>query len=125
VGTERKFSECIMGLGKNPHRVITYFPYVFLKIVFGLPYAIGMLSVLSVCNVGVLWPNGCMDQFKVKLGMDAGFGAGHIVLDGNPAPLQRGTAPNFRPCLLTPTAGWIKMPHGTAVGLGPGDTVHN
>jgi len=26
------------------------------------PYAIGPLSVLSVCNVGVLWPNGWMDQ---------------------------------------------------------------
>ena len=28
----------------------------------GSPYAIGPLSVLSVCNVGVLWPNGWMDQ---------------------------------------------------------------
>ena len=34
----------------------------------GLPYAIGLLSVLSVlsclsvCDVGVLWPNGSMDQ---------------------------------------------------------------
>jgi len=28
----------------------------------GLPYAIRPLSVLSVCNVGVLWPNGWMDQ---------------------------------------------------------------
>jgi len=28
----------------------------------GSPYAKGPLSVLSVCNVGVLWPNGWMDQ---------------------------------------------------------------
>jgi len=26
------------------------------------PYATGPLSVLSVCNIGVLWPNGGMDQ---------------------------------------------------------------
>jgi len=36
-----------------------------------------VLSVcLSVCNVGVLWPNGLTDQ--VKLGMQVGFGPGHI-----------------------------------------------
>jgi len=36
---------------------------------------------------------------KMKLHMQVGLGPGHIVLDGDPAPLpQRGTAPlNFRP----------------------------
>jgi len=34
---------------------------------------------------------------KVKLGIEVGFGPGHIVLDGDPAlPSQRGTVPNFR-----------------------------
>jgi len=33
----------------------------------------------------------------MKLGTEMGLDAGHIVLDGNPAPLKRGTAPNFRP----------------------------
>ena len=28
----------------------------------GSPYAIGPLSCLSVCDVGVLWPNGLTDQ---------------------------------------------------------------
>jgi len=28
----------------------------------GSPYATGLLFYLSVCNVGVLWPNGWMDQ---------------------------------------------------------------
>jgi len=28
----------------------------------GLPYAIGPLSVSPVCDTGVLWPNGWMDQ---------------------------------------------------------------
>jgi len=43
----------------------------------GSPYAVGPLSVLSVCNVGVLWPNGWMEQdatwYKV------GLGPGHIL----------------------------------------------
>jgi len=28
----------------------------------GLPYAKEPMSVLSVCNIGILWPNGRMDQ---------------------------------------------------------------
>jgi len=41
---------------------------------------------LSVCNVGVLWPNGWMDQ-------DATWYGGKIVLGGDPAlPTERGTA---------------------------------
>jgi len=34
----------------------------------------------------------------MKLGMEADLGPGHIVLDGDPAPVpKRGTAPNFLP----------------------------
>jgi len=34
----------------------------------------------------------------MKLGMEVCLaGPGHIVLDGDPAPPKRGTAPNFRP----------------------------
>jgi len=34
----------------------------------------------------------------MKLGMEVGLGQGHIVLDGDPAPLpKKGTAPNFLP----------------------------
>jgi len=39
---------------------------------------------------------GCI---KMPLGMEVALGAGHIVLDGDPArppPKKRGTAPNFR-----------------------------
>jgi len=73
--------------------------------VFGQPFvkrfavcyrSVICLSVLSVCNVGVLWPNG--GWIKMKLGVQIGLRPGHIVLDGDPAPPpQRGTAPNFRP----------------------------
>jgi len=44
------------------------------------------LSVLSVCNVGVLWPNGWIDQEATWYGL----GPGDIVLDGDPAPPQKG-----------------------------------
>ena len=44
---------------------------------------------------------------KMKLGMQVGLGPGHIVLDGDPAPLpQRGTPPIFVPYLLWPN-GWM------------------
>jgi len=57
--------------------------------------------------------------------MEVGLGPGHIVLDGDPDPSpERGQSPRiFGPCLLWPTAGWIKMPLGTEVGFGPGDFV--
>jgi len=59
---------------------------------------------------------------KIPLGTEVGLGPGEIVLDGDPAPLQkRGTAAPilFGSCLLWPTAVWIKMPLGTEIGLGP------
>jgi len=47
--------------------------------------------VCTVCNVGVSWPNGRMDQDA--LGTQIGFGPGDIVLDGDHLPLtERGTA---------------------------------
>jgi len=50
------------------------------------------LSVMLVyCGQTVRW-------IKMALGMDMGLGPGHIVLDGNPAPLhKKGAEPqNFR-----------------------------
>jgi len=62
---------------------------------------------------------------KMKLGMEVGLGPGHIVLDGNPAPLpKKGHSPQFLAhARIHQTAGWIKMPFGTEVGLGPSDIV--
>jgi len=61
----------------------------------------------------------------MKLGTEVDLGPGHIVLDGDPAPLsQRNTAPSFRPMSVCgQTAGWIKMPLGREVDLGPGHIV--
>jgi len=55
------------------------------------PYAIGpmsCLSVLFVCNVGVLWPNGWMDQDITWYG-GTGLGPDDIVVDGDPAPPRK------------------------------------
>ena len=54
---------------------------------------------LSVClSVTLVYCSQTVGWIKMKLGMEAGLGSGHIVLDGDPAPPpQRVTAPNFRP----------------------------
>jgi len=62
------------------------------------------LSVLSVCDVGALWPNGWM--IRMKLGMHVDLGPGHIVLDGDLAPLPQTGPPIFGPYLLQPN-GWM------------------
>jgi len=42
----------------------------------------------------------------MNLGMQVGLGHGHIVLDGDTAPLpKKGTAPNFRPMSIV--AKWL------------------
>jgi len=53
------------------------------------------------------------------------IGLGHIALDRDPAPTPKGAQPpqfSIHVC-CGQTAGWIKMPLGTEVGLGPGLTV--
>ena len=79
------------------------------------------LSVCPVCNAGVLWPNGWMDQDATWHGDRPR--PSHIVLDGNPAP-PMGTAPPFLAyaCCGQKT-GWIKTLLDREVGLGPGNTV--
>jgi len=61
----------------------------------------------------------------MALGMEVGLGAGHIVLDGDPAPSpKRGQSPPiFGQCPLWPNAGWTKMSLSMEVGLDPGDFV--
>jgi len=62
---------------------------------------------------------------KMKLGMQVGLGPGHIVLDGDPAPLpKRGRSPQFSARICCgQMAGWIKIPLGREVGLSPSDIV--
>jgi len=51
-------------------------------------YAIGPLSVLSVClSVTLVYCGQTVGWIKMKLGVQVGLGPGHIVLGGDPAPL--------------------------------------
>jgi len=72
----------------------------------GWSYAIGPLSVrlsvcrpvlslcLSVLSVTLVYCGQTVGQIMMKLGTQVGFGPGHIVLDGDPAPPpQRGAEP--------------------------------
>jgi len=62
----------------------------------------------------------------MALGIEVGLGPGHIVLDGNPAPLPKRGAelPQFSAHVYNgQVAGWIKTPLGTEGGLGPGNIV--
>ena len=69
-----------------------------------LSVCLSALTVLSVCDDGVLWPNGWMDQ-------DEAWHAGrprpqpHCVRWGPSSPSLNGTAPNFRS--VSVVAKWL------------------
>jgi len=64
-----------------------------------LSACVSVCYVSVSCNVGVLWPNGWLDQDALTT--EVGFGPDDIVLDGDPAPRHRkGQPPTFRSTLL-------------------------
>jgi len=76
---------------------------------------LSVLSVLCVCDVGVLCPNGWMDQ-------DETWRGGRPRLQ--PHCVRWGPSfPTFRPMYCGHTAGWIKMSLGAGVGHCPGHIV--
>jgi len=89
---------------------------------FALCYRTVVLSCLSVtlvyCGQAVGW-------IKMKLGMQAGLGTGHVVLDGDPGPpLPKGHSPQFSAYIFSgQMVRWIKMPLRRKVSLNPSDTV--
>jgi len=90
----------------------------------GSPYAIVPLSVLSVCDVGVLWPNGWTDQNET---WHAGTPrpCAYCVRWGPSSPSPTGAQPpQFSAHICCgQMAAWIKMSLGMELGLGPGDFV--
>ena len=80
------------------------------------------LSCLSVCDVGVLWPNGWMDQDETRrVGRPRPWP--HCVRWGPSSPSSKG-GPQFSAHICcSHMAGWINMPLGMEVGLSPGDFV--
>jgi len=77
-----------------------------------------------VCDIGVLWPNGWMDQDETRH-RGKPRPRRHSVRWGLSSPPQKkGHSPQFLAHVCCgQTAGWIKMPLRTEVGLGQGDTV--
>ena len=67
-------------------------------------YCHEMSSVVCLSSVTRVYCGQSVGRIKMKLGVQVGLGPGHIVLDGDLAPLpQRGTAsPIFGPYLLRP-----------------------
>ena len=110
--------------------VICHLRFLGDRLYNGSPYAIGPLSIcpiclscLSVCDVGVLWPNGWMDQDETWCGGRPRPWPHHFRW-GPSFPLLKGYSPTiFGPCLLWPN-GWMdKVPLATKGGLGPGHIV--
>jgi len=75
--------------------------------------------VLSVYDVGVLWPNSRMDEYETW------HAGGPRPWPWGPSPLsQRGTAPQFSAHICCGRmAGWMKTSLGIEAGLGKGDVV--
>jgi len=84
------------------------------------------LSVcLSCLFVTLVYCGQTVGWIKMKLDMRVGLGPGHIMLDGDPAPLPKmGQSPQFSAHICYgQMAGWTKMPLGREVGLSPSDIV--
>ena len=86
----------------------------------------------DVRNSAGPYEKNALRRTKMPLSMEVGLGPGDFVFDRDPAlPRKKGTAPPYfwpmsRPLLCpVPTAGWIKMPLGTEVDLGPCHIVLN
>ena len=58
---------------------------------------------------------------KMSLGVEVGLCPGHIVLDGDPAPPEKGhSPPQFSAHVYCgQTAGWMKTPLAAEVAFGP------
>jgi len=93
---------------------------------FALCYRTVVLSSVylscPVCGVGVLWPNGCMDQDETWRGGRSRPRPQYV--EWGPSSPKKGHSPQFLAHVYcVQTAGWIKIPLGTEVGLSPGDIV--
>ena len=111
------------------HSWPSYFWATICKMVLPMPSDRCLSVCLSACpsvwlSVMLVYCGKTVGWIKMKLGTEVGLGSGHFVLDGDPAPPQRGTAPQFSAHICCgQMAGWIKMPLDTEVGLLPGHFV--
>jgi len=92
----------------------------------GLPYAIGLLSCLSclsVCDIGVLWPNSWMDQDETWRGDRPRPAATLCYMETHFPPQKGHSLPICGPCPLWPNSWWLKTPLGMEIGLDSADIV--
>ena len=76
----------------------------------------------SILGPRLLWPNGCMDQDATWY--EGRRGPSRHCIRWGPSSPKRGTAPHLLANVYCgQMAGWIKMPLGTEIGLGPGHIV--
>jgi len=80
------------------------------------------LSVCPVCDVGVLWPNGSMDENATWYGGRPRLRR-HYVRWGPSSPSKGAQSLFSAHVCCGQRAEWIKMKLGTELGLGPGDIV--
>jgi len=81
------------------------------------------LSVSHVCNVGVLWPNGWMDQDETWQACRPRPWPHCVRWAPSSAP-QKGAEPQFSAHVYCgQMSGWMKMPLGREVNLSPSDIV--
>ena len=93
---------------------------------FALCYPTVVLSVLIVCpvclsvclSVTFVHCGQTVGRIKMQRGTQVGLGPGHIVLDGDPAPLPKGTQPpRFSAHICCgQMAAWIKISLGKELG---------
>jgi len=71
---------------------------LYCRIVVCLSICLSCPVCLSVCDVGVLWPNGWMDQDETWHGMQVSLDPGHIVRWGPSSPTHRKghSSPHFQ-----------------------------
>ena len=102
---------------------LQHFKATFCKTVPTCCRTVVCLSVCPVCDIGVLWPNGWMDQDETWY--DGRPRPRPHCVDGDPTPPHpKGHSPQLSVHLCCgQTAGWIKMPLGREVSLGPGHIV--
>ena len=92
---------------------------------FALCYWTVVCLSCPVLSLTLVYYGQMVGWIKMPLGLEVELAAGHIVLDGDPAP-KGAEPPNFRPMSVVPMSvvgGWIKMPLGREVGLSPGHIV--
>jgi len=102
--------------------------------IFGRPFvkkvrptlSVRCLSVcLSCLSVTLAYCDQTVGGIQMKLGVQVCLGLATLCYVGTQLPLpQKGQSPQFSAYICCgQMAGWIKMPHGREVGLGPRDIV--